>query len=332
MNNVDRFSAYLGKCPGAIAGQGGSAATFSVCCRAVEFGLSFDEALPPIMGWSVAKCQPPWTENELRHKLSDAFKRTQPKPQFTCPRRNTFAPPTARKAICDSAPQAVTPSASSAPTIPAVNQKPDVARLRLVPGEPWQFGIVSAQRHLSPQAVALASERGLLRFGWHRGVACWLILDRTLRNIVARRMDGQMFETAHGPRKAVMVKHSRGMWPIGVQESAPYPVVMLVEGQPDFIAGFHFMLIEGRVQDCAVVAMAIGSPPIPADALGFFARKRVRIFGHNDDSGGDAVARWTPQLLSVGAYVDSFRFDGVKDLNDFARVHARTVSNAKVIP
>lgn len=68
----------------------------------------------------------------------------------------------------------------------------------------------------------------------------------------------------------------------------------------------------------------MSSQRIHADALPLFAGKRVRIFGHDDEAGRGAVARWAAQLASVGADVDGFSFAGlvqvdgkpVKDLND----------------
>ena len=77
-----RAAAYIAKMPPAIAGNGGHRATFSVACRLVEFGLSFDRALPLLLAWNQSHCQPQWSESDLRHKLCDAFKRTSPKPGY----------------------------------------------------------------------------------------------------------------------------------------------------------------------------------------------------------------------------------------------------------
>jgi hypothetical protein len=92
------------------------------------------------------------------------------------------------------------------------------------------------------------------------------------------------------------------------------------------LAAFHLIYcarVEGQV---APVAMLGALNAIPEDALPPFAKKRVRIFPHNDDAGRVAGARWAAQLL---VEVDGFSFAGlsradgtpVKDLNDFAHVH-----------
>ena len=128
-----------------------------------------------------------------------------------------------------------------------------------------------------------------------------------------------------------MLKGSEGAWPIGVLESASFPFVAFVEGGPDFLAAFHFIIKERREGDCAPVVMATGSPMIHARALPHFAGKRMRIYTHADEhgQGEKSAARWFAQLESVGATVDCYRFDGlrrddgapVKDLNDSARLH-----------
>ena len=57
---------------GAVAGQHGDEATFSVCCRLVRgFALEDDDALSVLTDWNNA-CSPPWSELELRAKLKAA--------------------------------------------------------------------------------------------------------------------------------------------------------------------------------------------------------------------------------------------------------------------
>lgn len=70
-----RIQRYIDKVPPAISGQGGHNQTFSLACKLVlGFDLSPDEALP-YMRYYNQKCQPAWTEKELRHKVSDANKK-----------------------------------------------------------------------------------------------------------------------------------------------------------------------------------------------------------------------------------------------------------------
>lgn len=70
--SVKRASLYLERVPPAIAGQHGDVRTFQVCCRLVRgFALTEDEALTALAAWNT-RCQPPWTEAELRNKLRGA--------------------------------------------------------------------------------------------------------------------------------------------------------------------------------------------------------------------------------------------------------------------
>jgi hypothetical protein len=70
--SVERASRYLASVPSAIAGQHGDIQTFRVCCRLVRgFALDDDQALSLLAEWN-ARCQPPWTEKELRDKLRRA--------------------------------------------------------------------------------------------------------------------------------------------------------------------------------------------------------------------------------------------------------------------
>jgi hypothetical protein len=69
---LEQARAYLVKLPEAVSGQGGHNQTFKAACRLVQgFGLSPEEALPLLGDWN-ERCQPPWTEQELCHKLADA--------------------------------------------------------------------------------------------------------------------------------------------------------------------------------------------------------------------------------------------------------------------
>ena len=69
---VERASQYLERVPPATSGQHGDVRTFQVCCRLVRgFALTEDEALTALAAWNT-RCQPPWTEAELRNKLRSA--------------------------------------------------------------------------------------------------------------------------------------------------------------------------------------------------------------------------------------------------------------------
>jgi hypothetical protein len=69
---IERARRYLARVPPAIAGEHGDVHTFRVCCRLVRgFALDDDTALAVMTDWNW-RCQPPWSEHELRDKLRRA--------------------------------------------------------------------------------------------------------------------------------------------------------------------------------------------------------------------------------------------------------------------
>jgi RepB DNA-primase from phage plasmid len=69
---VERARRYVARIEPAIAGQHGDLHTFRVCCRIVRgFALTDDEALAVLGEWN-SRCEPPWSERELRDKIARA--------------------------------------------------------------------------------------------------------------------------------------------------------------------------------------------------------------------------------------------------------------------
>jgi hypothetical protein len=62
---------YIEKLPPAISGQRGHDATFHAACTCFRFGLTDDQAWELLAEFN-QRCQPSWSESELRHKLTDA--------------------------------------------------------------------------------------------------------------------------------------------------------------------------------------------------------------------------------------------------------------------
>jgi putative DNA primase/helicase len=72
----DRVIAYLGKTDPAISGQGGHDTTFRVACNVGPgFSLSPNDAFRLLWDHYNPRCQPPWSERDLRHKVEDAYQR-----------------------------------------------------------------------------------------------------------------------------------------------------------------------------------------------------------------------------------------------------------------
>ncbi|MFO0223839.1 MAG: AAA family ATPase [Planctomyces sp.] len=72
MNSLKRAQAYLRKTPGAVSGESGHNTTYWVACKLVHgFHLSDSDAMRLMAVWN-SKCEPPWSDSELKHKIADA--------------------------------------------------------------------------------------------------------------------------------------------------------------------------------------------------------------------------------------------------------------------
>lgn len=150
-------------------------------------------------------------------------------------------------------------------------------------------------RGLSREGIMIAQERGLLRFGKYFDQDAWFVLDGTLRNIQARRLDGELW---FGGRKALSLKNSDGNWPIGLYEALKYPNIAIVEGGPDLIAAHHLLWAEERENSWGVIAMLGASVSIPAEAIKLLKGRKIKIFYHYDQNAQGAIGayRWHHQL------------------------------------
>jgi hypothetical protein len=74
MTVTERASRYVAALPAAISGARGHDAHFRVACVLINGFALPDEHAWPILREYNARCLPPWSEHELRHKLAEAYK------------------------------------------------------------------------------------------------------------------------------------------------------------------------------------------------------------------------------------------------------------------
>lgn len=75
---IERARAYTSRMPAAISGQNGHNTTFNVALALIKgFSLDSGAALDLLREFS-NRCEPPWSENELLHKIEDAAKADVP--------------------------------------------------------------------------------------------------------------------------------------------------------------------------------------------------------------------------------------------------------------
>jgi hypothetical protein len=237
-------------------------------------------------------------------------------------------------------------------------EKPALPTLRALVDE--EIGELAHLRGLSREGIATAADArrvGFCRWPqfqsgggpspyWEHGkdaAPCWVVTDKERRVAQFRRLDGKPFVRHDGREIKAWTKGSP-TWPIGASEIGERVGVLLVEGGADMLAAFHFLRCFGRTGRVAVVAMLGASMRMTADALPFFApspagiAKRVRILMDEDEAGAAAARRWTEQLTSVGAAVETFSLGGltqvdgrpVKDLNDLARCEPAVWQSADI--
>ena len=74
LSTIERARKYLERMPASVSGSGGHNAAFHAACVLVlGFGLNKSEALV-LMSEFNHRCQPPWSERELEHKINSADK------------------------------------------------------------------------------------------------------------------------------------------------------------------------------------------------------------------------------------------------------------------
>ena len=82
MEAIERAKLYLDACDPAISGQGGHNQTFKTAQALVNgFCLEPDEALNLLKEHYNPRCEPPWSERELIHKVDSALKNPSDKPR-----------------------------------------------------------------------------------------------------------------------------------------------------------------------------------------------------------------------------------------------------------
>jgi hypothetical protein len=74
-DRIEDARRYIAKMPPAISGQGGHVATFNAARKLADFGLSEEDIYQVLAADYNPRCEPPWSEKELRHKAAEAMNR-----------------------------------------------------------------------------------------------------------------------------------------------------------------------------------------------------------------------------------------------------------------
>lgn len=71
---VTRLQNYISRAV-AVSGSNGHRTTFRVACKIADQVSNFEEAMAIFRGWNFTNAEPMWSESELQHKMTDAFRR-----------------------------------------------------------------------------------------------------------------------------------------------------------------------------------------------------------------------------------------------------------------
>jgi CHC2 zinc finger len=203
-------------------------------------------------------------------------------------------------------------------------RKPRIGELR--DGSPEELVALNVARGFAIEGLKLAEARGFLRFCTYFKQTAWCVTDRRRELFEFRRLDGKPWPAYKhlAERKAHCVGAGK-CWPLGVLEAEGFAKCALVEGAPDFVGTFNFLLAEGKEETVAPLAMlGAANEVIDPEALKLLAGRCVRLYPHQDPHGQRAARSWARQLLKVDCKIDALdlegcvRTDGVagKDLAD----------------
>lgn len=105
-DRIRRARAYLAKIPGAVSNQSGHTATFNaVAAIMIGFDLSESDTLHLITEDFNPRCDPPWSERELKHKIKSVAKDCQRARGYLLTERSSASSASASAAPCQTAPQ-----------------------------------------------------------------------------------------------------------------------------------------------------------------------------------------------------------------------------------
>lgn len=167
-----RKAAYLAASPGGVSGNNGHDTTIGVVGRFVRgFNQTPEEAYPYLARWNEEKCQPPWLDHELWHKIHDAHKadhRTDPGPRgwLLADRRDPAPSATPRVAVADDPSLAEFFEWISGPPLEPVVLKDGCGKSAAVSTFVFR-GEVQEQRGHAPDPAAERRHRAALIVGRH---------------------------------------------------------------------------------------------------------------------------------------------------------------------
>lgn len=174
-------------------------------------------------------------------------------------------------------------------------------------------------------ALNLAIERGILRFGKRGEGRTWLIRDFEGWAVSVRPLKEARWKNG---QKVELERHSRGDHMIGRSHVPEAELVFVCEGGPDLLAAHAVILrleAEGMASRELVAAVAmLSAGAMPSNRSCEAMRdKDVIIWAHSDLQGLNAAKSWSglfqPFARAIHTIEGADLVPGMKDLNDVIR-------------
>jgi hypothetical protein len=253
-----RAIAYLARMPAAIAGQGGHDATWRAAIALSRgFGLDEHTTLRLLLSEYNPRCEPPWSERELRHKAAQAGNANVPHGYLLEGDRDRE-----REALRAQWTRDDEPAASPPPQSPPSDTRPVAERYGLVSMRELMEGIVEELNKPAPKPGACTGSADLniaiggfrpghvtvfgAKRGWGKTSYGNLVVSRAVPNHRVLMFAGEDAAAIYGRRFLAMRANLNAMslrdyqcdpsdWPRimqAVADAPPNPFFTRVEGRP----------------------------------------------------------------------------------------------------
>lgn len=292
-----RARQYISRMAPSIEGSRGSDAIFNVAVALVRgFELPDAEASQLLAEWNQQHAVPPWSEKELRHKLSDARTNSRVASGYLLNSNKT---------------QPVMPLAAKQ------KQEKQTKRERWPVFNPITLKgctQIGKLRKICPGIVQGFNSLGYLAGAEVDGHRCYVIHERNFAQ--ARRLDGKMFTIDGKDSKTKNLPGSEGRF-IGWNTLGDSSVkILLVEGVIGMLEGMAAITL-ADVPGWTVMAATTGGTTFNAAELSRLRGRTIRIIPDNDEKGLASCAKLFGLLQGAGFNVSAYTLpDGNKDLGD----------------
>ncbi len=202
----------------------------------------------------------------------------------------------------------------------------------------------------STEGLAEAAEAGCLVFGqWNdlddqdrwTPVAVYAVTDPTERNLSARRLDGQDWRCL-GDEKCRCPRKTDKHWPVGIYQAKTGQRLIVLEGDGDFLAGWHEIASTGITDAAPVGLLTAHAKPVrhAAELAPLVEGREIWIVPHRDPNGAgqDAAVKWAAAFYRLGARKVRIKSiahmlpAGGKDLNDAIAAQQDVGEGSEQIP